>query len=192
MSFRDGRRPGAESITTAGEYGFRARGQAPAPRNDDHRYGRYAQTDRHLLDPHHRRRADRHRPGLRVRLFRHAGLQGAQGRGLPDRPGQLQSGDHHDRPGSGGRDLYRADHAGDRRQDHRQGALRASRRFCAIADHGRPDRAQHRAVASPHGHAGEIRRQEDSSRGRSRRRRWRCSCPKHTCSRNQRSPGCRC
>ena len=36
---------------------------------------------------------------------------------------------------------------GDRRQDHRQGALCGSRRLRAVADHGRPDRAELRAVA---------------------------------------------
>ena len=120
-----------------------------------------AQADRHLLDPDHRRGADRHRPGVRVRLFRHAGLQGAQGRGLPGRPGQFQSGDHHDRSGSGGCDLYRADHAGDRRQDHRERTPRPSRRLRAVADHGRPDRAQHRVVAAQDGRAGKIRRHDD-------------------------------
>ena len=48
-------------------------------------------------------------------------VQGAEGRGLSDRPGQFQSGDDHDRSGTGRRHLYRADHAGDRRQDHREG-----------------------------------------------------------------------
>jgi carbamoyl-phosphate synthase large subunit len=56
----------------------------------------------HLLHPDHRGRADHHRPGLRVRLFRHPGLQGAPRRGLPHRPRELESGDHHD--GSGPRD----------------------------------------------------------------------------------------
>ena len=44
-----------------------------------------------------------------------AGVQGAEGRGLPDRAGQFEPGDDHDRSGAGRRDLYRADHAGDRR-----------------------------------------------------------------------------
>jgi carbamoyl-phosphate synthase small subunit len=39
-----------------------------------------APTSKH---PDHRRRPDRHRPGLRVRLLRHAGLQGAARGGLP-------------------------------------------------------------------------------------------------------------
>ncbi len=43
--------------------------------------------------------------------------------------------------------LYRADHAGDRRQDHREGAT-PSPALRAAADHGRPDRAQLRAVAA--------------------------------------------
>ena len=59
-------------------------------------------------------------------------------------------------PGSRRRHLYRADHAGDRRQDHR---ARAARR--AAPDHGRADRAQLRAVAAQDGHAGEIQRQDD-------------------------------
>ena len=107
---------------------------------------------------------DRHRPGLRVRLFRHPGLQGAEGRGLPDRPGQFQSGDDHDRPGSGRRHLHRADHAGDRRQDHREGAARR-----AAADHGRPDRAQLRAVARANGRARQVRRRDDRRDRRSDR-----------------------
>jgi hypothetical protein len=37
----------------------------------------HAETHRHPLDPDHRRGAHRHRPGLRVRLLRRAGLQGA-------------------------------------------------------------------------------------------------------------------
>ena len=56
----------------------------------------HAQAYRHRLDPHHRGRTDRHRTGLRVRLFRHAGRQGAEGGGLPRHPGQLEPGDDHD------------------------------------------------------------------------------------------------
>jgi hypothetical protein len=59
----------------------------------------HAQAFRHQDHPHHRRRSHRHRPGLRVRLFRRAGLQGAEGRGLSGGAGELESGDHHDRPG---------------------------------------------------------------------------------------------
>ena len=57
----------------------------------------HAQAHRHPLHPDHRRRPDHHRPGLRVRLFRRPGLQGAAGRGLPRHPGQFQSRHHHDR-----------------------------------------------------------------------------------------------
>ena len=76
--------------------------------------------------------------------------------GLPDRAGQLQSGDDHDRSRSRRRHLYRADHAGDRRQDHREGAPGR-----AAAHHGRPDRAQLRAVAAQDGRARQVRRQDD-------------------------------
>ena len=74
--------------------------------------------------PGHRLRADRHRPGLRVRLLRHPGLPGAAGRGPAGHPGQLQPGDDHDRPGVRRRHLHRADHARVRREGHRQGAPR--------------------------------------------------------------------
>ena len=115
-----------------------------------------AQTYRHQVDPDHRRRAHRHRPSLRIRLFRHAGLQGAEGRGLPGRAGEFEPGDDHDRSRSRRRDLYRADHAGDRREDHREGTPRR-----AAADHGRADRAQLRAVAQEAGRARQVRRRDD-------------------------------
>ncbi len=50
--------------------------------------GTHAEADRHIDDPHHRRGADHHRSGLRIRLFRHSSLQGFARRGLshcPDR-----------------------------------------------------------------------------------------------------------
>ncbi len=56
-------------------------------------------------------------------------------------------------PGHGGPDLYRADHARDRREDHRQGALRDPGRLRAAADHGRPDGAQLRALPAQDGRA---------------------------------------
>ena len=62
------------------------------------------------LHPDHRRRPDRHRPGLRVRLFRRAGLQGAEGRGLSRRPGELQPRHHHDRSRPRRCHLHRTDH----------------------------------------------------------------------------------
>ena len=67
---------------------------------DDFREGRPdAEADRHPLDPHHRLRTDRDRPGVRVRLLRNAGLPCAAGGGLPGHPRQLEPGDDHDRPG---------------------------------------------------------------------------------------------
>ena len=70
-----------------------------------------AQAYRHLVDPDHRRGADRHRPGSRVRLFGKPGRQGAEGRRLSRDRRQFEPGDDHDRSGAGGRYLYRADHA---------------------------------------------------------------------------------
>ena len=64
--------------------------------------------DRHRVDPADRRRTHRHRPGLRVRLLGHPGLQGAAGRGLPGDPGQLEPGHDHDRPRLRRRHLRRA------------------------------------------------------------------------------------
>ena len=96
----------------------------------------------HQVDPGDRRRPDRDRAGLRVRLLRHPGGQGAQGRGLPGDPGQLQPGHDHDRSGPGGCDLRRAGRARDRRQGDR---ARAPGRL--PADHGRSDRAQRGAGA---------------------------------------------
>ena len=54
---------------------------------------------------------------------------------------------------------------GDRRQDHRKRTPRHSRRLCAVADHGRADRAELRAVAAPAGHAGKVRRRDDRRHG---------------------------
>ena len=119
-----------------------------------------------LLHPHHRGWPDRDRPGQRIRLFRHASVQGSQGRGIPDRPDQFQSGDDHDRPGSGRFDLYRADHAGNRRQGHRARARGSSwRTHGASANHGRADRAQHLAPALPQRHARKVRRRDDRRQG---------------------------
>ena len=67
-------------------------------------------------------------------------------------------------PGVRRRDLHRADHAGDRREDHREGAPRR-----AAADHGRADRAQHRAVAAQDGRARQVRRRDDRRDRRSDR-----------------------
>src|SRR3989338_6131940 len=45
-----------------------------------------AEADRHQEDPDHRVGAHHHRAGVRVRLLRHAGLQGAEERGLQSHP----------------------------------------------------------------------------------------------------------
>ncbi len=99
-----------------------------------------AQAHRPAEHPDHRRRPDRHRPGLRVRLLRRAGLQGAARGGLPGHPGELQPRDDHDRPRDGRRGLHRADQLAHGRPDHREGE--AGR---AAADDGRPDGAQLRS-----------------------------------------------
>ncbi len=124
----------------------------------------HAQTHRHPLDHDHRRGPHRHRPGLRVRLLRRAGLQGAARGRLPRHPGQLQPGHHHDRPGDGRRHLHRADHPRDRGEDHRG---RTPRR--APAHHGRPDRPQHRARPRRHGRAGQVQRRAHRRQARRHR-----------------------
>ena len=99
---------------------------------------RSAAPRRPAQDRRDRLRADRHRPGLRVRLLRRAGPARAARGGLRDRPRQLQPGDDHDRPGLGRPDVHRAARPGGRVQ---RAAPRAARR--AAADARRPDRAQH-------------------------------------------------
>ena len=97
---------------------------------------------------------DRHRPGLRVRLFRHAGRQGAEGGGLPHRPGQFQPGDDHDRSRTSPTRTYVEPITPEIVAKIIEKERYASRRLRAAADHGRPDGAQLRPVA---------------------RRRWACS-----------------
>ena len=110
--------------------------------------------------PGHRLRADPHRPGRGVRLLRHAGLPGAQGRGPAGHAHQLQPGDDHDRPGVRRRDLHRADHA-------RSSSPRSSRRSAptrcsptlggqtalnaamALHEAGRPRAVRRRARSAP-------------------------------------------
>jgi carbamoyl-phosphate synthase small subunit len=137
---------------------------SPGPHDIDYLFDRFvalieehhAQAHRPEIHPHHRRRADRHRPGLRVRLFGRAGLQGAARGGLPRRLGQQQSGDDHDRPGDGRRHLHRADHLAGAGANHRQGASGLPRRKDgAAADDGRPDRAELRARPAQQRRAGE-------------------------------------
>ncbi len=121
----------------------------------------HAETHRHPEHHDHRRGADCHRSGLRVRLFRRAGVQGAPLRGLSRHPRELEPGNDHDRSRARGRDLCRADHARDRREDHR--AREAGR---AAADDGRPDRAEHGDGARRQRRAGAARRRADRREGR--------------------------
>ncbi len=127
----------------------------PLPRPDP----RACLARRPPQDPAPRLRADRHRPGRRVRLLRRAGVQGPAGGGLRGRARQLQPGDDHDRPGVRRRDLHRAAAARPRRPDHRE---RAPRR--AAADARRPDRAEPRQGAARGRHAREVRRRADRRR----------------------------
>ena len=122
----------------------------PVPRRDGTR-APDAQTHRFEAHSRHRLRPDRHRPGLRVRLLRHAGLQGAARRGPRSHSGQQQSGDDHDRPGDRGPHLRRAADGRDARADHR---ARAARR--AAADRRRADGAQPRGRARRGGRAREA------------------------------------
>ena len=123
---------------------------------------------RHREDPPDRLRADRDRPGRRVRLLRRAGLQGAARGGLRSRPRQLQPGDDHDRPRVRHRDLHRAAAARAGDQDHRKGAPRR-----AAADARRPDRAEPGDDAARGRHPGAARGRADR-----RRRRRRSTAPR--------------
>jgi len=84
----------------------------------------HAPSRRSPYDPAHRLRSDRDRPGLRVRLFRHPGLQGPPRGRLPRGARQLEPGHDHDRSGHGRPHLHRAAHAGDARAGHRAGEAR--------------------------------------------------------------------
>ena len=101
-------------------------------------------TNRPEARARHRLRPDRHRPGVRVRLLRLAGVQGAARRGARGRARQQQPGDDHDRPRAGRSHLRRAADAGGARRDHR---ARASRRDSA--DGRRPDRLSISPSISP-------------------------------------------
>ena len=108
---------------------------------------------------------DRHRPGLRVRLLRHPGLQGPARAGLRDRAGQLQPGHDHDRPGHGRRHLHRA--------------AERSRRMTEIIEKERPDALLPNlggqtglnlsSELAQGGRAGQVRRQGHRRAGRRHR-----------------------
>ena len=93
----------------------------------------HAKAHRPQEHPDHRRRPDRHRPGLRVRLLRRPGLQGAARGGLSGHPRQQQPGDDHDRPGDGRRRPTSSRSPGrwSRRSSPRSGPTRCCRRWAA-------------------------------------------------------------
>ena len=101
---------------------------------------------------------------MRIRLLRHAGLQGSEGRGLPDHSREFESGDDHDGPGAGGRDLYRTDHAGSRRENRGE---RAPRRDSP--DDGRTNGAEHRLGAAQARYSQSLRGRADRRESRSHR-----------------------
>ena len=93
---------------------------------------------------------------MRIRLLRHAGVQSAEGRGLPDHPRQFEPGHDHDRSGVRRPDVHRAADAGDAGADHR--AREAGR---DPADGRRPDRHQPGHGALRERRAGAARRRAD-------------------------------
>ena len=95
----------------------------------------HAPPHRHQEDHDRGLRSHRHRPGLRVRLLRHPGLQGPAGGGVRGRPPQLQPRHHHDGPGVRRPDLHRAHHARGRGADPRP---REARRAPAHPGRARP------------------------------------------------------
>ena len=115
-----------------------------------------AETDGPVDDHGDRFGTDRDRPGVRVRLLRHAGVQGAQAGGVSRRARQLEPGDDHDRPGVRRPDLHRAAHAriGARRD-------RAGTAGCAAADDRRSDRAERERRARRVGRPRASRRRAD-------------------------------
>ena len=121
-----------------------------------------APARRHRVDLRHRIGADRHRPGLRVRLRRLPGAEGAPRGRLPHDRRQLEPGDDHDRPGFADRTYIEPlDLEGV------AGVLapRAPRR--AAADARRADRAQPRRRALPRtGILDGARRRADQRAGR--------------------------
>ena len=88
--------------------------------------------------------ADRHRAGLRVRLFGHPGVPRVACRGATGQPDQFESGDDHDRPGVRRQHLRRTDHAGVRGEGVGS-TSRARQQDRRRARHARrADRAEHR------------------------------------------------
>ncbi len=112
-------------------------------------------------DPDHRLRAHRHRAGLRVRLLRHAGLQGAARRGLRGRARQQQPGDDHDRPRVRDADVHRAARPRHAHAHHRGRAPGRPAAHARRADGAQPGHgAQGRRGARPLGGRDDRRRRE--------------------------------
>ena len=80
---------------------------------------------------------DRHRPGLRIRLLRHAGVQSPACGRVRSRSDQFEPGDDHDGPGPRRSNLRRAV---ERRIRRRSDPARAP--GCAAIDRRRPDRTE--------------------------------------------------
>ena len=100
--------------------------------------------------------------------------------GLPGRPGQLEPGDDHDRPGVRRPHLHRADDAS--RSLEQIIAARAARR--AAADDRRPDRPEPRDRARRARRARTLRRRADRRQASRRSRRPRtASCSRRRCER---------
>ena len=138
-------------------------GPGPARRVADPRAlgrgGAAAAARRPPLDLPDRLGADRDRPGLRVRLRRLPGAEGAARGRLPHDRRQLEPGDDHDRPRLRRPHLPRA-----ARPRRRRGRARPRAARRAAADDGRPDGAQPRARAGRGGRARGARRRADRRR----------------------------
>ena len=108
---------------------------------------------------------DRHRPGLRVRLFRRPGLQGAARGRLPRHPRQFQPGDDHDRSFARRRPPISSR---SRRRWWKRSSSARSR--TAAPDHGRADGAEHGDDSGQVRRAGASRRGADRREGTKKRR----------------------
>ena len=123
--------------------------------------GSGAAPRRHRVDPADRQRADRDRPGVRVRLLRYAGVPRVARRRLPSRARELEPGHDHDRPRVRRRHVRRAARRRHAHAHHRQGATRRA------APHvGRADRPQPRGRAARSRRARDVRRRNDRRRRR--------------------------
>ena len=114
--------------------------------------------------PGHRLRADRHRTGLRVRLLGHPGVPGVACRRAAGQPGELQPGDHHDRPRIRRQHLRRADHRRLHRENIRPASRARQQDRRGTGHPGRPDRAERRRRSARGWRARKVRRRDDRRR----------------------------